>query len=180
MNQPGNLLPTGQDPVNPSSRQITTSSANQTRRLGRRLGELLTGGQVIALIGPLGAGKTQLVKGIAGGLGWADPHEVTSPTFVLVNEYVGRLHLYHIDAYRLAGSPALEALGFDEMIAAESAVVIEWADKVTEALPDDRLTIRIHPTAQTVRRFTLSGSGPLSQTLANALPTQQQHNDPDG
>ena len=118
-----------------------------------------------SLIGPLGAGKTQLVKGIAAGNGQTDPTQVTSPSFVLVKEYPGRRYLYHVDAYRLKGGHDLDALGLDEMISPESAVVIEWADRVEDALPEDRLTIRIEPTGDTSRSFVLDAGGPFAQRL---------------
>ncbi|MFQ5490052.1 MAG: tRNA (adenosine(37)-N6)-threonylcarbamoyltransferase complex ATPase subunit type 1 TsaE [Phycisphaerae bacterium] len=148
---------------------VTTTSPDATRAFGRRLGQSLAGREVIALIGPLGAGKTQLVKGIAAGLGWADPGEVTSPTFVLVNEYPGRLHLYHIDAYRLSGGAGLEALGIDEMVADDSAVVVEWADKVADVLPEDRLTIRLEPTGENSRRLVFQASGLESRRLLERI-----------
>ena len=144
---------------------VNTDSPEQTLALGRRIGTLLAGGEVIALIGPLGAGKTQLVKGIAAGNGQTDPTQVTSPSFVLVKEYPGRRYLYHVDAYRLKGGHDLDALGLDEMISPESAVVIEWADRVEDALPGDRLTIRIVPTGDTTRSFGLGAGGPSAHRL---------------
>jgi len=99
---------------------------------------------VIALTGPLGAGKTQLVKGIALGNGLKDARQVTSPTYVLVNEYAGRLHLYHLDVYRLAGvQECLTNLGFEEMVREDAAVVIEWADLVVESIPAEALWIHL-------------------------------------
>ncbi len=138
---------------------ITTNSPDETRALGERLGALLQGGEVIALVGPLGAGKTQLVKGLAAGNGPTDPAAVTSPTFVLVNEHPGRLYLYHLDAYRLTDAREFEALGVEEMVSPESVVVIEWADRVEGSLPPERLTIRIEPTGETSRRFTIDATG---------------------
>ena len=148
---------------------VNTDSPEQTRAFGQRLGSLLTGGEVIALIGPLGAGKTQLVKGIAAGNGRTDPARVTSPTFVLVNEYPGRCYLYHVDAYRLSSGAELDALGLDEMISPESVVVIEWADRVQDALPEDHLVIRIVPTADTSRRMSLEPVGPASTRLLSEV-----------
>ena len=148
---------------------VNTDSPEQTRALGERIGSLLVGGEVIALIGPLGAGKTQLVKGIAAGNGQTDPTQVTSPSFVLVKEYPGRRYLYHLDAYRLKGGHDLDALGLDEMIGPDSAVAIEWADRVEDALPEDRLTIHIKPTGDTSRVFVLQAGGPSAQRLARRL-----------
>jgi tRNA threonylcarbamoyladenosine biosynthesis protein TsaE len=114
---------------------------------------VLRGGQVVALAGHLGAGKTQWVKGLAAGLG-IDPDEVHSPTFTLINEYGpapagagaaparNRLLLYHVDAYRLAGAAELEAIGFSEMVAAEDGVVaVEWADRVAGLMPPEAIWI---------------------------------------
>lgn len=113
-----------------------TKSPRETFALGRALGQVLRGGDFIALSGPLGAGKTHLVKGIAAGLGVPDDEPVVSPTFVLVREYRGRLKLYHIDAYRLHCSADLLSLGLDEIVADPDAVTaLEWADRVPEAVP---------------------------------------------
>lgn len=131
-----------------------TSSVEETVALGRRIGESLVGNVVIALVGPLGAGKTHLVKGIATGNGLPDPAAVTSPTFVLVNEYDGRLWLRHLDLYRVRSSRELFALGFEEMRESGSAVVVEWADRFPDAMPDETLWITIVPRASVGgRRF---------------------------
>jgi len=115
--------------------QIRTNSAEETIELGRRIGEQLRGGEVIGLAGQLGSGKTCLVKGIAAGVGAEGGGEgVNSPTFVIVNEYFGRLEVYHIDAYRLDSVEQFEQIGFDDYCHPGSVVVIEWADKVAAAL----------------------------------------------
>jgi tRNA threonylcarbamoyladenosine biosynthesis protein TsaE len=114
---------------------ITTNSANDTVKFGRKFGSQLKGGEVIALVGPLGAGKTHLIKGIVAGLGAEDAaNEVTSPTFVLVNEYTGRLDIFHLDAYRLDSIAQFEQIGFVDYCHPGSVVLIEWADKVEQAL----------------------------------------------
>ena len=152
--------------------EFESHNVEQTFRFARRLGEVLRGGEVIALIGPLGAGKTQFVKGLAAGNGHPDPSGVTSPTFTLVNEYPGRFDLYHLDAYRLRSGDELAALGFDEMTRADSVVVIEWADRVTPALPDDRVTILFESTGDTSRRLTLTVAGPTSRRLLRDATSQ--------
>jgi len=112
-----------------------TNSAEQTVKFGQKIGSQLKGGEVIALVGPLGAGKTHLIKGIVAGLGAEDAaNKVTSPTFVLVNEYSGRLEVYHIDAYRLDSIAQFEQIGFDDYCHPGSVVLIEWADKIEKAL----------------------------------------------
>jgi len=114
--------------------EITSKSPDNTIELGRKLGSQLKGGEVIAVCGALGSGKTHLIKGIAAGAGAKDRKEVTSPTFVIVNEYPGRLDIYHIDAYRLDSVAEFEMLGFDDYCYPQSVVLIEWADKIESAL----------------------------------------------
>lgn len=114
--------------------EIISKSPDETIELGQRFGSQLKGGEVIAVCGALGSGKTHLIKGIAAGAGAKDRKEVTSPTFVIVNEYTGRLHIYHIDAYRLDSVAEFEMLGFDDFCYPQSVVLIEWADKVESAL----------------------------------------------
>lgn len=123
---------------------ILSKSVEQTIELGRDIGSKLKGGEVISLVGPLGSGKTHLVKGIAAGLGAGDAHQVNSPTFVLVNEYSGRLEVFHIDAYRIESVEEFKRLGVYDLIGPGSVVLIEWADKVKEALNRiDRIEIKL-------------------------------------
>ena len=114
--------------------KIISSSPEDTIELGRKIGSQLRGGEVIAVCGPLGSGKTHLIKGIAAGAGAKDRRNVNSPTFVIVNEYAGRLDIYHIDAYRLNSVSEFEMLGFDDFCYPQSVVLIEWADKIESAL----------------------------------------------
>jgi tRNA threonylcarbamoyladenosine biosynthesis protein TsaE len=113
---------------------ITSNSPDETVELGRRIGRQLRGGEIFALSGPLGSGKTRLIKGIAAGAGATDLRSVTSPTFVIVNEYKGRFDIYHIDAYRLDSIAQFEMLGFDDFCYPQSVVLIEWADKIASAI----------------------------------------------
>jgi tRNA threonylcarbamoyladenosine biosynthesis protein TsaE len=122
-------------------RKIISSSPEETTEIGVQLGRQLFPGALIALIGDLGSGKTCLVQGIARGLDVPEVLYVTSPTYTLVNEYHGRLILFHVDVYRLEGTSDLENIGLDEMIAADGVTVIEWAEKVLDGLPKDRLSI---------------------------------------
>lgn len=115
---------------------ITTHSAKETMDWGRRIGSRLKGGEVFAICGPLGSGKTHLIKGIAAGAGALDRENVTSPTFVIVNEYRGRLDIYHIDAYRIESLAEFEMLGFDDFCYPQSVVLIEWADKIEPVIHD--------------------------------------------
>ncbi len=142
-------------------------SAAQTQALGRALGLGLRGGAFLALCGPLGAGKTQLVKGLAIGLGVPEDEPVTSPTFVLMREYAGRVTLYHIDAYRLSGAGELLDLGLEEITAEPDAVVVvEWADRAPGAIPADAIRIELEHTGVDERRVTIEGAAP---ELASAL-----------
>ncbi len=145
---------------------IETHSPEETVELGRKLGERLAAGDTIALIGPLGAGKTQLTRGIAAGIG--STGRVTSPTFKLVNEYDGRVRVYHLDAYRLHGADELVALGCDEFFDGDGAAVVEWADLVAEALPDDRVRVDIAITGAASRQLTFSPTGPKAEHLIDA------------
>ncbi len=120
---------------------FTSQSVEETLNLGRRLGEAFSPGTTVALIGPLGAGKTIFVKGLAQGLG-VEP-VVTSPTFILINEYQGRLPLYHIDAYRLKSTEEFLALGVDEFFYGQGVTAVEWADHIEEALPEEHLNVKL-------------------------------------
>ena len=115
---------------------ITSHSARETMALGQRIGSRLKGGEVFAICGPLGSGKTHLIKGIAAGAGAQGSEGVTSPTFVIVNQYSGRLDIYHIDAYRIDSLAEFEMLGFDDFCYPESVVLIEWANKIEPAIRD--------------------------------------------
>lgn len=133
---------------------ITSQSPEQTIELGQRIGQQLKGGEVIAICGPLGSGKTHLIKGIVAGTGARDRRSVTSPTFVIVNEYAGKLHIYHVDAYRLNSVDEFEMIGFDDFCYPGSVVLIEWADKVEAALQTmDYIRIEISHVGETNRKI---------------------------
>jgi len=124
------------------SRGVVHSDAPaRTRALGRALGRAARPGTVVALTGELGAGKTQLAKGVADGLDVTSV--VNSPTFVLMNEHVGRLRMYHIDAYRLGDSEEAIAAGLLDDRQADGVVVIEWADRLADGLPRERLEVEL-------------------------------------
>jgi tRNA threonylcarbamoyladenosine biosynthesis protein TsaE len=129
-----------------------------TDRFGRRLATFLFPGAVVALIGPLGAGKTRLVRAVAEGLG-ADGRSIASPTFTLIHEYGGRLPVYHFDAYRLAGAAEFAKLGADECLEGDGVCLVEWADRVSAALPVERLTATMAVTGETSRRVLLEAVG---------------------
>ena len=138
---------------------ITSHSPADTIALGRKIGMGLRGGEVLAICGPLGSGKTHLIKGIASGAGAEDYSQVNSPTFVIVNEYSGRFNIYHIDAYRLDSITEFEQLGFDDFCDRESVVLIEWADKVKSALVGtDYIGIKLDHSGQTSRTIQIENA----------------------
>lgn len=149
--------------------QIDVHSVAEMEALGRRLGELLFPGAVVALIGPLGAGKTLLVRAIAEGLGVPNRSIVTSPTFILIQEYHGRLPIYHFDAYRLSSAAEFLDLGIDEYYAAGGVCLIEWADKVADCLPRQHLEVRIGLTGESSRRLGLASYGKKYDTIIESI-----------
>ena len=131
-----------------------SNSPEETIELGRKLGSQLKGGEVIGICGPLGSGKTHLIKGIAAGAGAEDHRHINSPTFVIVNEYAGRLDIYHVDAYRLNSVDEFEMLGFDDFCYPRSVVLIEWADKIESALEAiDYIWIELFHAGETKRKI---------------------------
>lgn len=138
---------------------FSSPHSSRTVDLGRRLGSCLEAGCVIGLIGELGAGKTCFIKGLAEGLNNTPADEVTSPTFTILQEYPGAVPLYHFDAYRLGGSGDLEAIGFDEYIGTDGVAVIEWADRISDALPEEMLKIVIEQPSENERLFACRASG---------------------
>jgi tRNA threonylcarbamoyladenosine biosynthesis protein TsaE len=119
-----------------------TASEEETIALGERLSSELPQHCVVLLIGNLGAGKTTIAKGIARGLGAAEPDEVSSPTYTLIHEY-GEGRLYHIDLYRLDTAREVSALGLDEIFDRDAVVLIEWGERFPELMPPDRFEIRL-------------------------------------
>jgi tRNA threonylcarbamoyladenosine biosynthesis protein TsaE len=152
--------------------QLALPSPRHTDRLGRAIGSALQGGESLALYGPLGSGKTALVRGIAAGLG-ATSGAVSSPTFVLLHEYRGRLPLAHVDLYRLNSRKEVDSIGLDDYFSGSTVVVIEWADKAPGILPSDRLEIQLrHRTVQS-RSIRLMATGPLSAALLARTRTKR-------
>ena len=141
-----------------SSVVLISKSPAETVRIGRILGEGLKAGDVVALTGELGSGKTCLTQGIACGLGVPENYAVTSPTFTLINEYPGRdTALIHVDLYRLQGAVDLADMGFEEYLSGGGVMVIEWADKIPEAVPDGAICIALTYLEENVRKMELSG-----------------------
>lgn len=147
---------------------FTAENEADTERLGAALAETLPGGTVVALIGTLGAGKTRLVQAFAAAHG-VPRDEATSPTFVLVNEYQGRLSIYHFDAYRLRDDDEFIELGPEEYFESNGVTFVEWADRVKRCLPREYLEIRCEATGKTERRFTLVGRGAAMISIIEEL-----------
>jgi tRNA threonylcarbamoyladenosine biosynthesis protein TsaE len=144
------------------------SSRSRTERLGHVIGSLLTGGEVLALIGSLGTGKTTLVRGIASGLD-VPPELVSSPTFVLAHEYHGRVPLVHIDLYRLRTIAEAESIGLDDYLAGSAVVAIEWADRFRRWLPEDRLEVQLTHRTPATRGLLVTAQGPRSTMLLTRM-----------
>lgn len=139
---------------------FVSNSAVQTERLGVRLGELLEPGDLLCLEGDLGAGKTCLARGIS--RGWGAVRSATSPSFTLVNEYPrasDNLPLFHLDCYRIQGAQEAIAIGLDDMLDQPGVVMIEWPERIAEALPPERLWISLRWSADTKRGICLSATG---------------------
>lgn len=132
-----------------------TKSPAETMFFARSLAEKLQPGMVLTLNGDLGAGKTTFTKGLAEGLGIK--RNVNSPTFTIIKEYQGRLPLYHMDVYRLEGSE--EDLGYDEYFEGDGVTVIEWAERIADRLPSERLDLTIRRTGENDRTITLEPVG---------------------
>ena len=138
---------------------LKSGGVDETIRLGIKLGMLMSPGDVIALIGELGAGKTTLVKGIVRGLGVKDLRTVKSPTFSLVHTYRGRIPVYHFDAYRLKDSQEMLDIGSDEMIHGNGVALVEWADNVSGCLPQEYLKITLTAVSENERNMEIRAYG---------------------
>lgn len=146
-----------------------TRSASETIRLGKRMGKLLRPGDVVALVGELGAGKTQLIKGIAAGLGVKNPAYVSSPSFTLINEYPGKIPFYHIDLFRLKTEKEAEELGLEDYLNGEGITAIEWADKIPSLLPEERLTLHLIYAGENIRSIEMISKGKRYQEILERI-----------
>ena len=140
--------------------EFLTNSPEETENVGAALGKILMPGAVIAYRGDLGAGKTAFTRGLARGLGYAEP--VTSPTYTIVNEYLGgRLPLFHFDMYRLASSDDLWDIGWDDYLDRSGVCAVEWSENVADAL-ENAILITIHKTGDTSRKILIEGGENLA------------------
>jgi len=147
---------------------VVVTTADETKAWGRRLGRILRVGDVVGLVGPLGAGKTTLTQGIAEGMQISAQRHVASPTFALVNEHPGRVPLLHADLYRVNSPAEIAELGLDEAFD-RTAAVIEWIDRIPAAAPVDHLRVTIAVTAEGARELTLEAGGPAAERIVRAL-----------
>ncbi len=163
--------------------RFRSRSSAETREAARRLGAAIDSvGEtraiacVIGLTGPLGAGKTEWVRGMAEGLG-VDTRLVTSPTFVIASEYPGRRPLAHVDFYRLESEPELEATGFMDLLDPGRVVAIEWADRFPGALPEERIEVRIARDAgepESAREVEVSALGPIAARVVRQFEREMK------
>jgi tRNA threonylcarbamoyladenosine biosynthesis protein TsaE len=147
---------------------VMAESADDMRRLGKRLGSAMRAGDVVALTGPLGSGKTTFAQGVAEGLGVPADRHVASPSFALVNQHPGRTPFVHVDFYRIRSGAELPELGLEEAFDS-AATAIEWAERFPEALPDDHLHITVTAPDEGARRLELQGTGPRGRALVAEL-----------
>ncbi len=170
-NSRANAPPRRRDPRPQVDLELISHSLDQTRRIGVRLAGLLTVGDLLLLEGEFGAGKTSFTQGIAKGLNVDNPY-VTSPTFTLINEYPGRLPLYHIDLYRLDNPDQLHELGLAEYIYGDGVTVIEWPALAAPLLPAEHLTIYLTHLTDTKRAFRFHAEGTHYQALLQQFKDQ--------
>ena len=158
----------GQNPKSAGSLEVMSSSVEETQAFGERLGALLQPGDVVALQGDLGAGKTTLIQGLARGLG-RNPDSIKSPTFVLMREYAGDVPLVHIDGYRLEGVLAAAWLDMDVMFGARKITVIEWAERFGGLLPENHIELRLTHKTTNRRNICVIAHGARSAQLIEIL-----------
>ena len=151
---------------------ITTHSVDETRDLGKTIGALINQPVTIALIGDLGCGKTAFVQGLAQGLEVPADYYITSPTFTLINEYPGRLPLFHVDLYRLNGISDFEDIGLDELYYGRTVVAIEWADKLPDDVFDEYLSMTFEIIDDNCRNINIKASGQNEIDLVKTLETE--------
>ncbi len=147
--------------------RFRTTSPEDTRRFGRALGALLEAGDFVGLTGTLGSGKTVVIQGAAQGLGYEG--YVTSPTFVIVNEYEGRVPVFHVDLYRIADPRELDDIGYREIFFGDGVSLVEWADRAPEMLPRDGLRIEIEVAGREERAFVVTALGERGRGLLERL-----------
>lgn len=139
--------------------EVLSSHEDDTIKLGKWIGEHLNPGNVVALMGPLGSGKTILAKGMTSGLGFKGNYPVTSPSYVVINYYPGIIPIYHMDLYRIKNAEELEDLGYEEYFYGDGALIVEWADRFLPYFPPERIQIEIRVLGEQSREFKIKGMG---------------------
>ena len=147
--------------------EIVSRGPEETRALGEKLGRRLEAGDLVTLSGELGAGKTALAQGIAAGLEVVEP--VSSPTFALVHEYAGRVPVWHLDVYRLRSLDELVDLSWQDLLAGNGVLLVEWPERIAPALPPERLEVLLEHVDEHSRRLTLTGCGARMEALPASL-----------
>lgn len=148
---------------------VISENPEETFFIGKTIGENLTVNDIVALVGDLGTGKTSLTQGIARGIGVPEENRITSPSFTLINEYQGRLNLYHFDLYRLTGTRDIEDMGYEEYLFGEGVSVIEWADKIKDILPEQTMFISFKYLDENKREIVISGDNKKVTKISNEL-----------
>jgi tRNA threonylcarbamoyladenosine biosynthesis protein TsaE len=148
---------------------LQTRSASETIRIGKNIGNRLLPRDVVALVGELGAGKTQFIKGLAAGVGIGNPTYISSPSFTLINEYPGKIPFYHIDLFRLGREKEAEELGLEDYFQGGGITAIEWADKIPSLLPKEMLFISIRYIDKNIRSVEIIGKGKRFEDLVKEL-----------
>jgi tRNA threonylcarbamoyladenosine biosynthesis protein TsaE len=159
--------------------KVRSHSPSETEEIGKAIGHVLEGGEIVALYGDFGAGKTALVRGLAMGLN-VPCGTVASPTFVFIHHYHGRLSLIHVDLYRLESVSDLHHLGLTDFLDGHSVVAIEWAEKADSELPQDCLEIRVGHAGKNARDIYLRANGPASSSVLRRmkkLPSRRKNHD---
>ncbi len=149
--------------------QITTHSVQETQKLGKSIGAMVTPGTVLALTGDLGSGKTSFVQGLAKGLEVPDEYYITSPSYTLINEYPGRHPLFHVDLYRILDPIDIEDIGLYEILDDNAVVAIEWADRVEQAFLPDPISIHFEITDDETRDICISANEFKNVTLLKKI-----------
>ncbi len=150
---------------------LHSRSPSQTIRIGKQLGRFLRRGDVVALVGELGTGKTQLIKGLAQGIGFKKSAYISSPSFTLINEHPGKITLYHMDLYRMEEEEAKE-LGLEEYFQGDGVTAVEWADKIPSLLPGQLLWIHLYYTGKQTRSIELVPLGERYEALLKQFSSE--------
>ena len=148
---------------------VYSHSEEETQAIGAIMGSIMTAGDIIGLSGELGAGKTCIARGIAKGMGISRHYHITSPTFTLINEYPGQVPLYHMDMYRLSDSSDANDVGYYDYLGGKGIVVVEWAEKIADALPAHAFHITIEHCDESGRKLDIEGAVDIIAVLKSKL-----------